>query len=666
MTKLRWGILSTGNIAKTFAKALPRAERGELVAVASRSKDKADKFAAEFGGTAYGSYEAMLGSGDVDAVYVATPHPQHAEWAIRCCRAGKHVLCEKPIGVNHAEAMAIFDAADEHGVFVMEAYMWRCHPLAARLAELVKNREIGEVQAVEATFAFRAGGDTPDYDGGRLFSADYAGGGILDVGGYATSAAKLVAAAAAGRENVDALKVSGHGSVADNGIDEVAAGTILFPGGLVASVMTGVRVNAGQRLVVHGTDGRIEVPGPFIPAKEGGRATINVVKNGGTNEITIDSDKPLYAHEADAFAEGVEKGRAPWPAMSREETLSNMKVLDAWRSAVGVEYPFEKRSGFPKTTYAGDALSVRENRIPRVEVGGKQTARLVMGVDNQPTLPHAAAMFDAYFERGGNTFDTAHVYGQLRSKLLGQWIDLRGVRDEVNVICKTAHHPQNFPKNVRPELERCLDWLGTDRCEFHFFHRDNEDVPVGEWVDAANECYDAGLITGAFGGSNWSAARCRAFNDYAEQHGRRPMGAVSMNLSLAEMVEPVWHNAQSAHTPEWLSFLEETRTPNFSWSSQARGFFVPDRDLDEEELKRCWVSDANLERRRRCFDLAGRKGVSPINVAAAWVLKQPFPSIALIGPRTLSELRSSLPALDVELTDREHAWLDLRAETPAG
>ena len=334
---------------------------------------------------------------------------------------------------------------------------------------------------------------------------------------------------------------------------------------------------------------------------------------------------------------------------------------------MGVEYPFEKKDGFRKTTLAGDALEVRPDAaIPNTDVAGVGVAAFVMGVDNQPTLPHAAAMFDAYYERGGNTFDTAHVYGPQRSKQLGQWIDLRGVRDDVHLICKTAHHPNNRPEHVRPELERCLGWLGTDRCEFHFFHRDNLGVPIGEWVDAANECYDAGLIKVAYGGSNWTVGRCREFNEHAQKHGKRPMGAVSMNLSLAEMVAPVWHDAQSAHTPEWLAFLEETGLPNFSWSSQARGFFVPDRDLDEEELQRCWVSDANLERRRRCFELAGEKGFDPINVAAAWVLRQPFPSIALIGPRTLAELRSSLPGLKVELSDAEHRWLDLKADSRAG
>ena len=531
-------------------------------------------------------------------------------------------MCEKPVGVSHAEAMAIFDAADEarggHGVFVMEAYMWRCHPLAAKLAEIVKGGEIGDVLAIEATFAFRAGGDSPDYDGARLFSADYAGGGILDVGGYCTTAAKLVAAAALGVENAEPTKVTGTGRLAANGVDEVAAATLTFKGGIVATLLTGVRVNAGQRLIVHGSKGKIDVPSPFIIAKEGGRATFTV----GDREVAVETDKPLYAHEADAFAEGVEKGAAPWPAMSRAETLSNMKIQDAWRKAAGVEYPFEKKAGFRKTTFAGDALRVREDaEIPKIDAAGRRVAAFVMGVDNQPTLPHAAAMFDAYYERGGNTFDTAHVYGQQRSKQLGEWLAVRGVRDDVNIICKTAHHPQNVPAAVRPELERCLGWLDTDRCEYHFFHRDNLDVPIGEWVDVVNECYDAGLISVAFGGSNWSAARCREFNEYASKHGKRPMQAVSMNLSLAEMVEPVWHDAQSAHTPEWLDFLAEAKMPNFSWSSQARGFFVPDRDLEEEELKRCWVSDANMERRRRCFELAGKKGVDPINVAAAWVLK---------------------------------------------
>ncbi len=662
--RLRWGILSTGNIAKTFATALPKSETGTLHAVASRTKEKAEKFAAEFeAAKSYGSYDELLADPEVDAVYLATPHPQHAQWGIKACRAGKHLLCEKPIGVNYTEAEAIFEAGHEHGVFVMEAYMYRCHPLMQKLVELIKDKTIGDVQVIESTFAFRGGGESPDYANARLFADKHAGGGILDVGGYASSAALLVAAAANDVEVIEPQSIKAVGITAENGIDEVATATLKFSGNIVANLLTGVRVNAGQRLTIFGTKGRIDVSAPFLHSKEGGREVIQV--NG--EDVAVETAKHLYALEADAFAQGVRTGTAPHPAMSRDESLANARVTDAWRKQAGVQYSFETDTGYPKTTLTGDRVKVKDDApIGRTDMAGVSVSRFVMGCDNQTEMSQAAPLFDAFYERGGNAFDTANIYGGGRqTTLLGHWMTSRGVRDGCVVVCKGVHTPQNFPKFFEPQLQKDLERLQTDHCEFYFCHRDNRDVPIGEWVDVLNEGMSSGLITKGFGGSNWDLDRVQAFNEYATKHGKTPMVAVSMNLSLAEMVDPVWGGVQSAHTPEWLAWLKETQTPNFAWSSQARGFFVPGRDLDEAELNRCWVNDANLQRRERAFELAKQKNVEPVSIAAAWVLKQPFPSVALIGPRSLTELRTSLPGLAIGLSDQEHKWLNLEADSPS-
>ena len=134
MPQLNWGILSTGNIAKAFARGVAQSQSGQVVAVGSRRAESANSFGEAFGiSRCHGSYEALLADSEVDAVYIATPHTFHAEWAIKAAEASKHILCEKPIGLNHAEAMAIVEAALEHDVFLMEAFMYRCHPQAARL-----------------------------------------------------------------------------------------------------------------------------------------------------------------------------------------------------------------------------------------------------------------------------------------------------------------------------------------------------------------------------------------------------------------------------------------------------------------------------------------------------------------------------------------------------
>src|SRR5436309_817346 len=173
-TKLSWGIIGTGNIAKIFAAGVLQSQTGQLVAVGSRSQEQAERFGNTWNiPRRYDSYEAVLSDPTVQSVYIATPHPLHAQWAIKAAEAGKHVLCEKPISLNHASAMAIIEAAHRHDVFLMEAYMYRSHPQVAKLVELIREGAIGEVRVIQATFSFRAG----DNEEGRLLKNALGGGG---------------------------------------------------------------------------------------------------------------------------------------------------------------------------------------------------------------------------------------------------------------------------------------------------------------------------------------------------------------------------------------------------------------------------------------------------------------------------------------------------------
>jgi aryl-alcohol dehydrogenase-like predicted oxidoreductase len=204
--------------------------------------------------------------------------------------------------------------------------------------------------------------------------------------------------------------------------------------------------------------------------------------------------------------------------------------------------------------------------------------------------------------------------------------------------------------------------IKTEYADIYFMHRDNLEVPVGEFVDVLNEHVRAGRIK-VFGGSNWSIARVQEANEYAKKKGLQGFGVVSNNLSLARMVAEVWPGAISAGDTASRAWFARNQIALFAWSSQARGFFTDrahrDRALNGAELNRCWYSEDNWQRRDRVLELAGKKNVLPINIALAYVLHQPFPTFALIGPRTLQELRTSLPALDVSLTSAEVNWLNL-------
>jgi len=665
--RLGWGILGTGRIAGVFATGVARSQHGRLAAVGSRTAASAGRFAKEFNvPRAHDSYAALLADPEVQAVYIATPHPQHVEWAVKAAEAGKHILCEKPVGLNHAEAMVIAAAAQEHGVLLMEAFMYRCHPQTAKIVELVRSGALGEVKLVQAAFGFNAGFNPES----RLWANAAGGGGVLDVGCYPVSFSRLIAGAACGRPFLDPVTVSGAGQLhPQTGVDVVAAATLQFATGLVAQVSTSIGVGQDNSARIYGTKGMLHVPSPWIPPHDGGEAVLHLHRDGKVEDIAVPAPAHLYGLEADAVAAALAAGQRETAAMPVADTLGNMTTLDRWREAVGLTYAQEKPENFTHT-HARRPLRRRTGGLtPQVPLAGlaKPVSRLVMGCDNQTTLPHGAAMWDDFYERGGNAFDTAFIYGGgLQERLLGWWMRHRGVRNEVVVIAKGAHTPYCTPDDMRKQFYQSLDRLQTDHADIYMLHRDNPDIPVGEFVDALNAEVQAGRIR-VFGGSNWSLKRVAAANRYAQRKGLQGFGVVSNNLSLARMVDPVWDGCIACSDPESRRWLKKHQLPVLAWSSQARGFFTDRAGRDkreDEQLVRCWYSDDNFERRERAHALAAKKGVTPIAIAAAYVLAQPFPTFALIGPRLLSETVSSLPCLGVTLSPRELAWLNLERERP--
>ena len=289
-------------------------------------------------------------------------------------------------------------------------------------------------------------------------------------------------------------------------------------------------------------------------------------------------------------------------------------------------------------------------------------SRLIIGCDNQQTMPDAAALFDDFFERGGNAFDTAHIYaGGRHERLLGRWIEQRNIRPQVAVTVKGAHTPFCTPEFLDRQLRESLERLRTDYADIYMMHRDNPAIPVGEFVELLNEHHRAGRIK-AFGGSNWTLERLKEAEAYAVGKGLRKFSCLSNNFSLARMVSPVWDGCISATGPAFKKWMAESGISLLAWSSQARGFFTerahPDK-REDEELVRCWYSEDNFQRRQRAVELAGKKGVRPINIALAYVLCQPFAAFALVGPRRISETVSTFDGLPVTLTPEEINWLNL-------
>jgi aryl-alcohol dehydrogenase-like predicted oxidoreductase/predicted dehydrogenase len=660
-TTTRWAILGPGGISRKFLAELA-AGGGALAAVGSTSPDRARTLADEAAGlghadVATGGYDDVLARDDIDAVYVSTVHTAHADLVLRSIAAGRAVLCEKPLAPNFGTVMALVDAAREAGTPLVEAYMYRFHPQTAALLELVRDGAIGDVVQIDATFSFATGGR-----GGRLYDTATAGGGILDVGGYPVSLANAVVGAATGAAAAEPVEVVARGTIGPTGVDEWTAANLTYADGTTATVRTGIALDDGSSAVITGTRGRIVLADPFTL---GDAPTIEVRALGEPpRTIRFDGGRS-YADEAAAVARAIAAGSVEAPEMTLAETLATARTLDRWRAAIELRYPFEAEdAAIPPVT--GRAPARREDAImPTGFVPGldKPVSRLVMGVDNQPDLAQASAIFDHFVEQGGTAFDTAWLYadGELEQRF-GRWVANRGIRDDVVITVKGAHTPHCDPESLTSQLHESLDRLGTDHADIYMMHRDNADFGVAEFVDVLDEHVRAGRIR-TYGFSNWTPARFDEAVAYARAQGRVEPAVLSNHFGLAEALDVPWAGCEHVTDRASKAWLEERQVALLPWSSQARGFFTgrahPDA-LDDRELVRCYYSDDNFERLRRAEQLGAELGVAATAIALAFVLHQPFPTFALFGPRSIAEARSSMGALRVELTPEQVAWLDLR------
>lgn len=339
--KVRWGILGAGAIAKAFVKGVSESASAVMQAIGSRSKDKADVFGSEYGiPNRHGSYEALISDPTVDAIYVCTPHPMHAQWAIKSLRAGKHVLVEKPFALNHAQAISIATAARENDRVAIEGFMYRSHPQTNKLYELVKSGIIGELRVIRAAFSFHAAFNPES----RLFKNELGGGGILDVGCYPISMARLLAGAAIEKPFADPIEVRGSAHLGQTGVDEWAVGTLKFESGILAEISTGVSIAQDNALYLFGTEGKVVVPNPYVANRGASDQGLIVIhpKNGQKYEVHTEALMTAFGYEVEAFTFSIQNRTSLGTSPSIEDTLGNMQALDRWRESAGMIYEQEK------------------------------------------------------------------------------------------------------------------------------------------------------------------------------------------------------------------------------------------------------------------------------------------------------------------------------------
>jgi predicted dehydrogenase len=329
MKHLRWGLIGAGNIAVKFARGLNSTEEATALAIGSRSLDKARKFAeAHKVERACGSYDEVLADSEVDAVYIALPNHLHAEWSIKSAQAGKHVLCEKPVTMNAAELEQVLAVVREQGVFFMEAFMYRCHPQWEKVREIIAAGSIGDVRVLHSAFAFDMGAN---FENTRM-SNPMGGGGLLDVGSYCVSFARMIA----GEEPEEVRAVAHIGE--RSRVDEWMTGLLKFPSGLTAYFTSGIRCEVPPAADIYGSEGSIRITAPWQPTEENAFVIVNA--GGKTEEFQIKSGRDLYENEALHVAEHLDDRQAP--AMNWEDSLGQVRTIDALRADMGLVWDQEK------------------------------------------------------------------------------------------------------------------------------------------------------------------------------------------------------------------------------------------------------------------------------------------------------------------------------------
>jgi predicted dehydrogenase len=336
--RLRFGILGAGSIAGEVADALAQSRACRAEAVASRDPARAHAFAGAHGvARALDGYEQLLADRDVDVVYVATPHTEHLPWASAALRAGKAVLCEKPLTVNARQARELIALAEEQGLFLLEAFAYRFHPQTHTLLELVRDGAIGQVRALDVTFSYQL---PPGWEGRNVARA-LAGGGILDVGCYCTSLSHAVVAAATGAASPEPVQVAGLAVLHERERTDLYANAVMrFAGEILASLACGVALAQDDHIRVYGSEGSLYVPYPcWLPWRRDANSTIELQRlDGARRTIEIPSPGNIFAVQADGVAAMLAEGADSWRA-SWQDSLANMRTLDRWRAAAGVSYP---------------------------------------------------------------------------------------------------------------------------------------------------------------------------------------------------------------------------------------------------------------------------------------------------------------------------------------
>ncbi|HEU4910681.1 MAG TPA: Gfo/Idh/MocA family oxidoreductase [Actinomycetes bacterium] len=328
MNTFRWGVIGTGGIARTFTRDLSLLPDAVVTAVGSRRQESADGFAREHGvERAFASYEQLVSSSDVDAVYVATPHPGHHDAARLAIEAGKAVLVEKPFTLNAREAESLVAAARDRGTFLMEAMWTRFLPHVVRLREVIASGALGEVRTVVAEHGQWFARD-PEH---RLFATALGGGALLDLGIYPVSFASMVLG--------PPTTVTAVSDVAFTGVDATTSVLLQHEGGAHAVITTSLEAAGANRASIAGTEARLEVDSVWYSPTT---FTVRARDGREIEHFDLPHEGGGHRHQAAEVARCVREGRTESDVMPLDETVTIMATLDEIRRQIGLVYPGER------------------------------------------------------------------------------------------------------------------------------------------------------------------------------------------------------------------------------------------------------------------------------------------------------------------------------------
>ena len=327
--KINWGILSTARINRDLIPILHGSKRTELLAVASRSQSSADAYAHEWKiPRAYGSYDELLADPDIDVIYNPLPNNLHTEWTVKAMRAGRHVLCEKPLALTLAEVDEMIAVSKETGKVVAEAFMYRHHPLTLKAQEIVASGVLGKLQLIKGSFSF-----TLNRKGNYRFIKEMGGGSIWDVGCYPISYARMIV-------SEEPVEVFGWQVQGQGGADDTFVGQMKFPNGVLAQFDSSFVLPRRRFIEVAGSEGSLKIDNPFNPQ---GKCEIIHLKDGEEKIIEI-KDEELYLGEVEDICNAIEFGDTP--CITLDDSRGNIEAILAFIESAETKKPVIMKSPY--------------------------------------------------------------------------------------------------------------------------------------------------------------------------------------------------------------------------------------------------------------------------------------------------------------------------------